>query len=170
MLSIHWLYRKSCNCVVKTLGIDVIVTSHMMSTFNIVDINVKEYSSFMVTPTLTSNAGDRKVCKKKNPSWLFCAERKIRPSGSLFGITRLCQVIPISDPGTDFSIRTSHPWKILIFCYTLLISAFPIQWTDNNSLFESQLFRSWYCKKCTKLKENSLGLSIMSKFDCSHGQ
>ena len=41
---------------------------------------------------------------------------KIRPSGSLFGITRQNLVMPNSDPRTDFSIRTSHPWKILIVC------------------------------------------------------
>ena len=38
--------------------------------------------------TLKSNAGDQKVCKKKNLSWLFAADRKIRLSKSLFGITR----------------------------------------------------------------------------------
>ena len=60
----------------------------------------------MVTPTLKSNAGDQKVCKKKNLSWLFGADRNIRPSGSLFGITRLCRVVPNSDP-----------WKIRILSY-----------------------------------------------------
>ena len=40
------------------------------------------------TSTLKSNAGDQKVCKTKNLSWLFDADRKIRPSGPLFGITR----------------------------------------------------------------------------------
>ena len=39
VLSIHWLYRRSRNSVVKTLGVDVIVTSHMTSTFNMVDVN-----------------------------------------------------------------------------------------------------------------------------------
>ena len=38
--------------------------------------------------TLKSNAGGQKVCKKKNLSWLFGADRKICPSGSLFGLTR----------------------------------------------------------------------------------
>ena len=47
-------------------------------------------------------------------SWVFGANRKIRLSGSLFGITRRSLVMPNSDPRTDFSIRTSHPWKILI--------------------------------------------------------
>ena len=68
----------------------------------------------MVTPTLQSNAGDQRVCKKKNLSWSFSSERNIRPSGSLFGITRHSLVMPNSDPRTDFSISTSHPWKILI--------------------------------------------------------
>ena len=74
----HWLYRKSRNSVVKTLGIDVIATSHTTSTFNMVDDNVKGRGSFMAILTLTSNAGDRKVIKKKNLSWLFGADRKIR--------------------------------------------------------------------------------------------
>ena len=42
----------------------------------------------MVTPVLKPNAGDQKICKKKNLSWLFDVDRKIQPSGSLFGITR----------------------------------------------------------------------------------
>ena len=140
----------------------------------------------MATPTLKSNAGDQKVCKKKNLSWLFGADRNICPSvsvfvitrlpisdplrdrkihpwgslaslgeaslcqsvtlgqifqknpslGSLFGITRRSLVMPISDTWTDFSIRTSHSWKILIFqilwwiCYDrywskILCSAIP---------------------------------------------
>ena len=114
MLSVHWLYRKSHNSVVKTLGIDVTATSHTTSIFNMVDVNVKEHSLFMAIHTLTLNAGDRKVCKKKNLSWLFGTDRKIRPSGSLFGITRHSLVMPNSDPRTDFSIRTSHPCKILM--------------------------------------------------------
>ena len=36
----------------------------------------------MVTPTLKSNAGDQKVCKKKNLSWLFGVDRKICPLAS----------------------------------------------------------------------------------------
>ena len=65
--------------------------------------------SLMVTPTLKSNAGDQKVCKKKYLALLFGEDRKICPSGSLFGITRQRLVMPNSDPQTDFSIRTSHP-------------------------------------------------------------
>ena len=49
------------------------------------------------------------VCKKKNPSWMFGADRKFCPSESLFGITRLRLVMPNNDPfGADFSIHTSH--------------------------------------------------------------
>ena len=66
-------------------------------------------------PTLKSNAGDqkvckkkKKVCKKKNLSWLFDADRKIVPSGALFGITRQSLMMPNSDPPTDFSVHTSH--------------------------------------------------------------
>ena len=59
------------------LGVDIIATSHTTSTFNMADVNVKQHASLMGTPTLKSNAGDQKVCKKKNPSWLFDADRKI---------------------------------------------------------------------------------------------
>ena len=34
------------------------------------------------------------VCKKENPSWMFSANRKIRPSGSFFGIMRQSLVMP----------------------------------------------------------------------------
>ena len=40
------------------------------------DVNVKQHDSFLATPTLKSNAGDRNVCKKKNLSWLFGADKK----------------------------------------------------------------------------------------------
>ena len=50
----------------------------------------------MVTPTLRSNVGDQKVCKKKNLSWLFGTDRKICPSGSLFGINRRSLMMPNS--------------------------------------------------------------------------
>ena len=63
----------------------------------------------MAHPTLKSNDGDQKVCEKKNLSWLFGADRKIRPLRSLFGITRQSLVIPDSDHRMDFSIRNSHP-------------------------------------------------------------
>ena len=46
-------------------------------------------------------------CGCKNPS-----------SGSLFGITRQSLVMPNNDSRTDFSMRTSHPWKILMFLHT----------------------------------------------------
>ena len=103
------LYRRSRYSVVKALGFHVIATSHTTSTFNIVDVNVQEYDSLMTAPTFKSNDGDHKVCKKKNPSWFFGADRKIRPSGSLLGITRQSLVMTNSDPRTNVSIRTSHP-------------------------------------------------------------
>ena len=56
----------------------------------------------MATPTLNSNAGDQKICKKKKLSWLFDADRKIRTAGSPFDITRHSLVMPNSDPRTDF--------------------------------------------------------------------
>ena len=39
-VNLHWLYRRSRNSAVKTLGVDVIGTSHEMSTFSIVEINI----------------------------------------------------------------------------------------------------------------------------------
>ena len=46
----HWLYRRSRNSVAKTLKL----TSHTTSTFNMADINVKQYDLFMAAPTLKS--------------------------------------------------------------------------------------------------------------------
>ena len=46
------VYRRSCNSVIKTLGIDVTETSYTTSTFNMADINVQERDSLMATPTL----------------------------------------------------------------------------------------------------------------------
>ena len=62
----------------------------------------------MATPTLKSNTGGQNVCKKKNLPWLFDADRKIRPSGSLFGITRQSNLMRNSIPRMDFSIHTSR--------------------------------------------------------------
>ena len=70
--------------------------------------------SLMVPPPLKSNAGDQKVCKKKNLSWLFGVNTKLCPFESLFGNSWQSRVIPNSEPWTDFSIHTSHPGKILI--------------------------------------------------------
>ena len=109
MLSIHSLNRRSGNSVIKTFGFDVIATSHTRSDFNMADINVYECDLFMGSPTLKSNAGDQKVCKKKNLSWLFGAVIKICPPGSLFAITRQSLMMPNNDPRTGFSIHTTHP-------------------------------------------------------------
>ena len=76
MLSIYWLYRRSQNSVVNTLQEDVIAMSHMTSIFNMADVNIQERDSLMATPTLKSSAGDEKVCKRKNLSWLFGTNRK----------------------------------------------------------------------------------------------
>ena len=51
-------------------------------------------------------------------AWLFGADRKIHPSGSLFGITRQSLMMLNSDPQTDFSIH-SHPRNIFIFLYDI---------------------------------------------------
>ena len=103
------------NSDVKTLGVDVIATSH--TTYNMTDVNVYKRDSLMASPTLKSDAGDQSVCKKKNISWRFGADRKLRPSGSLFGITRHSLVMPNSDPRTDFSIRTSQALNIFILLH-----------------------------------------------------
>ena len=66
MLSVYWLYRRSRNSVVTTLGVDVIATSQTKSIFEVADVNVKEHEAFTATPILKSNAGAQKVCKKKN--------------------------------------------------------------------------------------------------------
>ena len=86
MLSIHWLYRKSHNSVVKMVGVDIIVWRHChtTSTFYLADINVWERDLLMMPPMLNSNAGNQKVCMKKNLSWLFGVDRKIWTSGSLW--------------------------------------------------------------------------------------
>ena len=62
----------------------------------------------MATPTYQMME-IKSVQEKKNLSWLFGADRIIRPSGSLFGITRQSLVMPNSDARMDFYIRTSHP-------------------------------------------------------------
>ena len=65
----------------------------------------------MATPTLKLNAGDQKVCKKKNLSWFFGADRKICPLGSLFGITRHSFVMSNSDPLDVFFCLHLRPMK-----------------------------------------------------------
>ena len=150
MLSIHWLYRKSRNSVVKTFGVDVIVTSHTTSTCNMADVNILECDSLVTPLTLNSNVGDQKVCKKRNLSWLFGADRKVQPSGSLQSL-----VMPNSDPRTDFSSRTSYSWKILIvseiYCSTThkesLTTGSTVstsQFAELKSYWSKRLFRSFF--------------------------
>ena len=68
---------------------------------------------------LKSNAADQNVSKKKN-----------------------------SDPLTDFSIHTSHPWKILTLYHT-------------PSKFEPRLFYDWhYSRKSDNKLYNMLPVSI----------
>ena len=50
-----------------------------MPTFNMAYVNVKERGSFIATHTLKSNAGDRKIFKKKNIAQLFDADEKSVP-------------------------------------------------------------------------------------------
>ena len=65
MLSIHWLYRRSRNSVVKTSGVDVIVTSHTKPIFNMADVNVKDRDSFTATPTLSKMLELEKYARKR---------------------------------------------------------------------------------------------------------
>ena len=67
----------------------------------------------MAIPTLKSNAADQRVCKKMNISWVFGADRKIRPSKSLLSIIRHSLVMPISDPRTDFSTSMEDNYNIM---------------------------------------------------------
>ena len=67
----------------------------------------------MRTPSLKSNIGDQKVCKKKNLSCcLVLTEKSVR--GSLFGITQQSLMMPNSDLWMAFSIHTTQPRKILM--------------------------------------------------------
>ena len=40
-------------------------------------VYLSKMAATMVGPTFKSNAGDQNVCKKKNLSWLFGADRKV---------------------------------------------------------------------------------------------
>ena len=68
----------------------------------------------MATPTLISDTGDQKVCKKKNLSWLFGADRKICPRVTVWHHKAVPSDAKQWSRGTDFSIHTSHSRKILI--------------------------------------------------------
>ena len=94
MLSMHWLYR--------------------MSRYSIINF---QYGRHQRKETLLVNCdiymkSKRKISKcmqAKESIRNFDADRKICPSGSLFGITWQSLVMPNSDAWTDFSIGTSHP-------------------------------------------------------------
>ena len=58
--------------------------------------------------------GDQKVYKKKNPSWLFGAGRKICTSGSLFGITRHSLVM-LQWPSDEYFMK--DPYNLLCWVY-----------------------------------------------------
>ena len=85
------------------------------------DVNV---GTLMATPTLIPNAGDQKVCKKKNLSLVFGADRKIRSSGSLLGILRKaswCQTVTlgqvfVSAPHTHERFLYSFLQRVYISC------------------------------------------------------
>ena len=55
----------SHNSAVKMLGIGIIVTSHKMSTFNMLDINVLEWDALMATPTLNRTLEIKRYARKR---------------------------------------------------------------------------------------------------------
>ena len=63
-MSIHLLYRRSRNCVVKVFG-DYITYD---VSFQYGGRHCIECDWLILIPKLKSNAGDEKICKKKNLS------------------------------------------------------------------------------------------------------
>ena len=53
---------------------------------------------------------NRKVCKKKYLSWVYDVDRKIRHSGSLFGITRL--IVLVSENYLSFHFPKLNPSRV----------------------------------------------------------
>ena len=96
--------------VTLLLRVDVIATSHKTSVFNMADVNIKERDSFMVIPMLELEKYARKRI------YYDCSVRTENsvPRDHCFGISWQNLVMPNSDPRTDFAVRTSHPWTILI--------------------------------------------------------
>ena len=87
---------------------------------------------------------DSKGMQEKE-TWVFGADRKFHPSGSLFSKASWCQTVTL---GTAFSIRTSHPCKILI------ISGFYI---SNVSTMRHYLRILYLKRKCyTSLSQDSI--------------
>ena len=54
------------------LGVDVIATSHMMSIFNMADVNVQLCDSLMATSTLKLNTGDKGMQEKESILVAWC--------------------------------------------------------------------------------------------------
>ena len=65
MLSIHWFYTRSRYSVIKRLEVDIIVTSHTTSTFNMADVNKQERESLMATPMLKSTLEFKRYVRKR---------------------------------------------------------------------------------------------------------
>ena len=63
-VSIHGLYRRSRNSVIKTFGVDVIATLHATSIFNMADDNVWEHDLLMATPTLNETLEIKRYARK----------------------------------------------------------------------------------------------------------
>ena len=86
---------------------DVTMTSNVkMPYVNVIVCGIKCYFKIKHSKS--------KVLQEKNQTWVFGADRKLLPSRSLFCITRQSLLMPNSNPRDEFSIRTSHPCKILI--------------------------------------------------------
>ena len=79
---------------------------------------------------------------------MFDVDRKFRPSGSLFGITRQSPVMPNSDSRDGISIRTSHPCKIdsyhpeTAMTYNETVSNFTYFKLQRNSCERQQTYHS----------------------------
>ena len=87
--------------------------------------HIRHQLSILRTSRLVNDASYVKIKRWRSKGMQeqesIMAVGKIRPSGSLFGITCQSLVMRNNDPRTDFSIRISHPWKILLICYMYII-------------------------------------------------
>ena len=108
------------------------------------------------------NIRNRKVCNKKNQTWVFVADRKFRPSESLFCITRHSLVMPNSDPRDGIFDLHLTPCKIRI------ISSFLDR--QNSHWFEHiYLFMYWTHPNFTKLSYCQIYSRLWSGLDVVYG-
>ena len=75
-------------------------------------ITIWRTSAIEVNALLKIHVQKWKICKKKNPSWVWGVDRKIHTSGSLSGLTRLAEVslvMPDSDTRDGFFYLSLTP-------------------------------------------------------------